>query len=388
MVTARHIQRWADELESLIQWITPRFSRVDLQAQAGHYLHGLISRAQRKNNWQLAEELGHDSPTNLQHFIARARWNADEIRDDLREYVDEQLGDDDAVLIIDETGFLKKGTHSVGVKRQYSGTAGRIENCQIGVFLAYRSVHGHALIDRALYLPKEWAEDDARRTKAKVPEDVSFATKPELARQMIRRATDAGVRCRWVAADEVYGGDSKFRQLLEEQGLSYVVAVARDQRLWSVEDFQQHRVEAYADAFSEDQWQELSCGSGTKGERVYRWALMQFGASKEEEQGTTYQRGLLVREHCETRERAYYLSYAPVEVALPKLVEVAGSRWAIEECFKQAKQETGLDEYEVRSWLGWHRHITLSMLAFASLVVIRHQANTAPQKRTKSRSSS
>ena len=326
MVNLRLIKRWANEIESVIQWIAPRFSRSDLIANARDYLHGLISTTQRKNNWQLAEERGHESPTNLQHFIARVRWNADELRDDLREYIDDRLGDDDAVLIVDETGFLKKGTHSVGVQRQYSGTAGRIENCQIGVFLAYRSVHGHALIDRALYLPQVWADDSARRTQAKVPAEVNFATKPELARQLIAGATQAGVRCRWATADEVYGGDSAFRGLLENQGLSYVVAIKRTQKLYSAHADKQS-VEASANGFAEDQWQELSCGPGMKGDRVYGWAFERLGALIRRDDGTVVQRGLLVRKSLDpTHERAYYFTFAPVDVPLQKLVEVAGIR--------------------------------------------------------------
>lgn len=245
----------------------------------------------------------------------------------------------------DETGFLKKGTKSVGVQRQYSGTAGRIENCQIGVFLTYRSANGHALIDRTLYLPKTWAEDQARRTEAKVPKDVTFATKPAQARAMIKRAVAAGIPCQWATADEVYGSDYRFRRTLEEAGLGYVVAVSRAQKMWV--DFQQVRLEAIASKWSDDAWQELSCGPGTKGERIYRWAYMAAGIPTERD-GGIYQRGVLVRESLTesdkgVRERAYYLTFAPAETPLEKLVEIAGCRWAVEECFEQAKQETGLD---------------------------------------------
>ena len=253
MPTIRDLRRWTRELDVAATRIGPRFSRRDLRVHAGDYLRGLISRVERKNGWQLAEELGEATPTNLQHFIARATWSADEVRDDLREYVAEHLGDDEAVLIVDETGFLKKGTKSVGVHRQYSGTAGRIENCQIGVFLAYRSRYGHALIDRALYLPKNWAEDGTRRAEAKVPESVEFATKPALAREMLRRTLATGLPCRWATADEIYGGDITFRQLLEEHGLCYVVAVSRQQKLWSP-DIVQRRVEHYADEVPRKAW--------------------------------------------------------------------------------------------------------------------------------------
>jgi SRSO17 transposase len=389
MPTAREVRKWAGELDRVHGRIGGRFSRVDLRAHAGNYLRGLISRVERKNGWQLAEELGEATPTNLQHFIARSRWDADAVRDDLRGYVAEHLGDDDAVLIVDETGFLKKGARSVGVQRQYSGTAGRVENCQVGVFLAYRSPRGHALIDRALYLPKTWAEDADRRAGAKVPTSVEFATKPAQARAMIRRALQSGVPCRWVTADEVYGGDYQFRKLCEDRGLYYVVAVSRAQKLWSQDlgHFEQRRAEAYAAEWPEDAWRELSCGRGAKGERVYRWAYQPFAPPRENGRGELCQFGLLVRESLSASEkgvyeRAYYLALAPVGTPLEKLACVAGCRWAVEECFEQAKQECGLDEYEVRSWAGWHRHVTLSMLAHATLSVIRagvDQAKAAEQ---------
>lgn len=377
MPTLRDLRRWTRELDVAAMRIGPRFSRKDLRGHAGDYLRGLISRVERKNGWQLAEELGEATPTNLQHFIARAIWNADEVRDDVREYVAEHLGEDEAVLIVDETGFLKKGRKSVGVHRQYSGTAGRIENCQVGVFLAYRSRHGHALIDRALYLPKSWAEDGARRTEAKVPESVEFATQPALAREMLRRTLATGLPCRWATADEIYGGDFSFRQLLEEHGLCYVVAVSRQQKLWSP-NIVQRRVEHYADEVPRKAWRELSCGAGTKGERFYRWTYLPFGKPKQRPDGVVYAKGLLVRESLEaSAERTYYLTLAPADTPLVKLAEIAGAPWAVEECFEQAKQLTGLDEYEVRSWDGWHRHVTLSMLAHATLSVLRMKANTA-----------
>lgn len=342
MPRVREPGRWAKELDDVAEKIGPRFSRRDLRAQAGKYLRGLISRVERKNGWQLAEELGEATPTNLQHFIARSRWDAGEVRDDLRAYVAGHLGEDDGVLIVDETGFLKKGTESVGVGRQYSGTAGRIENCQIGVFLAYKSAHGHALVDRALYLPKNWADDASRRAKAKVPEDVKFATKPALAREMVVRAIEAGLPCRWATADEVYGGDSKFRRTLEKQGLFYVVAVSRAQKLWSP-GFAQRRVEDYADDFEEDAWRELSCGAGTKGERVYRWAYKAFGPPREDGRGRVCRLGLLVRESLSpspkgVHERAYYLTWAPPETGVKKLAEIAGSRWAVEECLAEGER--------------------------------------------------
>lgn len=366
MLSNDDVMGWADELDVVTERIATRFCRKDLRAHAGRYLRGLSSRVERKNGWQLAEELGEQAPTNLQHFIARARWDADQVRDDLKDYVVEHLGAQDGILIVDETGFLKKGAKSVGVKRQYSGTAGRIENSQIGVFLAYRSATGHALIDRALYLPKEWAEDADRRRECKVPESAKFATKPQLAREMLTRALDAGVPAKWVAADEVYGSDYKFRHLCENKGLGYAVAISSGAHLfWNG---QRMKVSEHVAQFKNSQWRRLSCGSGTKGERHYDWAYLSW--SHPEKENVT--RGFLVRRSVsDPNELAYFFTSAPKRTHLKTLVRVAGSRWAIEECFEQAKQETGLDEYEVRSWAGWHRHVTLSMLAHATLSVIR-----------------
>jgi len=335
-------------------------------ARAAGYLRGLIGRVERKNGWQLAEQLGAATPTNLQHFLARAEWSADAVRDDLRGYVIEHLGQTDGVLIVDETGFLKKGTKSVGVKWQYSGTAGRIENCQVGVFLAYRSKHGHALVDRALYLPREWSDNVARREEAKVPESIAFATKQTLARAMIERVLDAQAPCAWLTADEAYGSDYKFRRFCEEKRLHYVVAISSATHLYF--DGKRRAVGKHLVDVPEQAWRRLSCGKGTKGEREYDWAFVAWPHDEQE----SHARGWLIRRSTDaTCEHAFYFTYAPRETPLVKLIEVAGSRWAVEECFQQAKQETGLDEYEVRSWIGWHRHVTLAMLAHAALVVLR-----------------
>lgn len=379
MPTLRAVRSWSSELEQVAERIGVRFGRRDLRAHAGRYLRGLISRVERKNGWQLAEELGDSSPVNLQHFIARAEWSADEIRDDLQRYVTENLGQPEGVLVIDETGFLKKGTKSAGVKRQYSGTAGRIENCQIGVFLAYRSEKGHALIDRELYLPREWAEDAARRTEAKIPEDVSFATKPVLARTMLTRALAAGVPAAWVTADEVYGSDYQFRRFCEEKRLHYVVAVSSAAHLYL--DGRRQAVGKHLQDIPAHAWHRLTCGMGTKGERVYDWAFLSWPHHEQE----THQRGWLVRRSIgDEPEHAFYYTYAPDGTSLETLIRIAGSRWAIEECFEQTKQETGLDEYEVRSWIGWQRHITLSMLAHATLVVLRERIrSSAPSKKVR-----
>jgi len=298
--------------------------------------------------------------------LDRARWDADAARDRVREYVLEELSSPDAVLIVDETGFLKKGLHSVGVKRQYTGTAGRIENSQVGVFLCYASSRGAALVDRELYLPEEWAADRERRRAAAVPEATGFATKPELARRMIERALGAGTPFRWIAGDEVYGNNSTLRAWLEDRRLGYVLAVASDQRMrWP--DREQRRVDAIAHSLPALAWERISAGQGSKGERLYDWTMIRSG----EEDGWSH--GLLVRRSIEEQpEHAFYRFHAPThKTTLEILVRVAGQRWQIEQAFQAAKGECGLDHYEVRHWQGWYRHITLAMLAHATLAILR-----------------
>jgi SRSO17 transposase len=333
------------------------------------YLQGLMSDVHRKNGWQLAEQAGEATPDGMQRLLSTAVWDVEGVRDDLRDYVMETLGSEDGVLVLDESGFLKKGMHSVGVKRQYSGTAGRVENCQIGVFLGYASRKGQALIDRALYVPQEWTTDEARRRQAKVPEAVTFATKPELGRQMLERAFAAGVPAQWVVSDSVYGGDRRLRLWLEEQEHWFVLGVAKDEPLWS--GFYQQRADERAAALPEEAWQRLSCGAGAKGPRVYDWALLPLPRWG---QASDVLPALLVRRSLTDGELAYFVVFAPAGTPLQTLVTLAGMRWTIEECFEVGKNETGLDEYEVRHWPGWYRHITLSMLALAFLSVTRCQA--------------
>jgi len=371
MLESTYLVQFAELMDRLCD----RFSRRDLLRQAESYLRGLLSQVDRKNSWQLAEATGAETPHGFQRLLGRARWDADAVRDDLRRYVAEHLGDPDGVLIIDETGFLKKGDKSAGVSRQYSGTAGRIENCQIGVFMAYRNQHGHALVDRELYLPKCWTDEKDRLAEAGVPEEVEFATKPALARRMLRRTFNSDLQASWVTADEIYGRDSQFRKLLEKQGIGYVVAVSCQQRLFL--DGCYGRVDEHVQRIPKRQWKKLSCGAGSKGQRFYQWAFVPFSFPTDE----GMHKGLLVRRSLkESEELAYYFTHAPARTDLKKLVEVAGSRWAIEECFEQAKGEAGLDEYEVRSWTGWHRHITLSMFAQAFLSVMRNNSNSQTKK--------
>jgi SRSO17 transposase len=291
--------------------------------------------------------------------------------------VAEHLGDADGVLVVDETGFLKKGTKSVGVARQYSGTAGRIENCQVGVFLGYATSRGRAVLDRALYLPKDWADDRGRRKVARVPAAVRFATKLVLARRMIERAVAASVPARWVTADAVYGSDYGFRSALEALGLGYVVGVRTDHAVWA--GFRQVRVKSLIAELPAKAWQRVSCGAGTKGPRVYDWAAVRTNCPEPE----TYARWLLIRRSVsDPTEVAYFACGGPPGTTLPDLVRIAGTRWAIEECFELAKGDCGLDEYEVRNWVGWHRHVTLSLFALAVVAVIRARA-TKPRRSKK-----
>ena len=368
-VGAREVAAWAEEIDRARDRIAPRFARPEARRRAGLYLRGLLANVERKNGWQLAEFAGDLSPANVQHFIGRAAWDADSVRDDLQSYVAEHLGESGGVLVVDETGFLKKGTQSCGVQRQYSGTAGRIENSQVGVFLAYKSGKGHALIDRALYLPKDWAADADRREVAHVPDAVRFATKPELAQRMVAHALDAGVSAEWVTADEVYGSDSKFRRPLEERGMGYVVAVSCAQRLFLGSVY--GRADIHAEGFAAATWKRLSCGAGSKGERVYDWAFAPFAFLTEK----GYRRGLLVRRSvADPSEKAYYLCHGPEDAGVGEFARVAGSRWAVEECFELAKGECGLAHGEGRTWHAWHQHVTLSMFALAVLAAIRASA--------------
>ncbi len=374
------IAGWQDELATVQTRIAPRFARPEVRARAGRFLAGLLGPVTRRNGWQLAEQTGERTPDGIQRLLNSARWDVDGVRDDLRTYVLEHLGDPGAVLVLDETGFLKKGTKSVGVQRQYSGTAGRIENCQIGVFLAYASPKGAAFVDRALYLPQTWTADQARRAEAGVPQEVGFATKGELARQLLERVFAAEVPTAWVTGDEVYGNDGGLRRWLEGQERAYVLAVARSHPLWtSVGGVpQQVRAEELVAKLPADAWQRIELGAGSKGPRVYDWACSRLPYWTAE----GWAQWLLIRRSVsQPEELAYYRASAPQETAVAELARVAGARWQIEAGFERAKGEVGLDEYEVRRWDGWYRHITLCLLAHAVLEVIRAGANAEAVKR-------
>ena len=361
---------WEAGLQELHERIAHRFSRSESRQRVLAYLQGLLGSVKRKNGWQLAEYAGDATPDGVQRLLAVYHWDADAVRDDLQGYVVEHLGDPGGVLVVDETGFLKQGKKSVGVKRQYSGTAGKVENCQIGVFLAYGSRGGAAFLDRELYLPQEWAADGERRREAGVPEGVVFRTKGQLAREMIARAVAAGVPFGWVTGDTVYGNDRRLRQWLEEQGRCYVLAVKNNEPLWASTEHGSVQVAAreLARRIPDAAWQRLSAGDGSKGPRVYDWGRLPIRPGHEPDQG----HWLLVRRSiADPDDLAYYACCGTGDVPLAELVRVAGTRWVIEDAFKAAKQEVGLDEYEVRRWVGWYRHITLALLVHAFLAVTR-----------------
>ncbi|MET7849005.1 IS701 family transposase [Streptomyces avermitilis] len=359
-------------MDDLFLTIGHRFGRVELRRRMRDYVRGLLAPVDRKNSWQLAEQAGHPTPDGLQHLLAGSKWEPDDVRDDLQEYVADKLGGPDGVLIIDDTGFIKKGTTSAGVQRQYSGTAGRTENCQIGVFAAYTSARGRALVDRELYLPKSWTENRERCRTARIPDEREFATKGELARHMVLRAVASPLPITWVTADSAYGQDNRFRRLLEQSGVGYVLAVPKSQ--FSVGC---SRIEVLFAQAPDQAWKKISCGDGAKGPRVYHWAAVRLPAVAEfDYQGEIPHRmrwALARRSISKPGEIAYYLAYTPLQVTVQELVRVAGARWAIEECFQAAKNECGLDQYEVRRYVGWYRHITLAMLAHAFLAATARQ---------------
>ena len=368
------VARWCEGIERVHECIAGRFRRPEPRRRALDYLKGLLSPVERKNGWQLAEQAGDATPYGVQHLLSTYIWDADLVRDDLRDYVVEHLGDASGVLVVDETGFLKKGNKSVGVQRQYSGTAGRIENCQIGVFLTYATVKGRTLLDRELYLPQVWSDDQERREEAGVPGKVAFRTKPRLAQLMLERAVESGIPFGWVTGDAVYGSDRKLRLWLERRDLPHVLAIKSNEKLWALTDKGPRQVRAarLASGVEESGWVRLSAGDGAKGPRVYDWALVEVRPIREPGKGYWL---LARRSVAKPEELAYYICYGPADTTLGELVRVAGTRWAIEECFEEAKGQVGLDQYEVRRWDGWYRHITLAMLAHAYLAVVRHQAS-------------
>ena len=377
--TPTDICRWAEALFRLHSSLAPRFARPEPHQRFLKYLQGILSDTTRKNSWQLAEHAREARPDGMQRLLSSAVWDTDGVRDDLRTYVLAHLETEKAVMVIDETSFPKRGTHSAGVSWQYCGTTGQVENCQVGVFLSYVTSRGHALIDRELYLPLDWCEDAARRQAAHIPEAVRFQTKPELARQMIERTRQAGVAFAWVVADTVYGGNFDLRNWLEAQGFHYVLAVACDEPV-AFPSPQGHRREEAALVekvlLERLTWHRLSMSAGTKGPRLFDWALVPM-LHRWEDDGCHFL--LIRRNRADLRDKRYYFVFAPIGSTLGEIVAAIGCRWHIEEDFENAK-DLGLDHYEVRGFIGWYRHQTLVMVAMAYLaaIVAEEKAHARP----------
>jgi SRSO17 transposase len=381
------LELWASSLRDAKARMRPLFTQERVAASAGRFLDGLLGPERRKTGWMRAEAAGDPGPWRQQAILGRGRWEAEALRDIVRDYALETLADPDAVLVIDETGFLKQGKASCGVGRQYTGSAGKITNCRIGVFAAYASRHGHALIDRALYLPKAWTDDPARLAAAHVPPEVGFATKPRLAARMVERAIAAEVPFRWVAGDSVYGV-GEIEMALRRAGKGYVLGVNATQAFtsWIGKPLVAGTAEEIAKDLDPAAWRRLSAGEGTKGPRLSDWAYLELADLDADEYRAgaigLWTRGLLVRRGLADGECAYFTTWCPAGTTIEALVAVEGRRWAIEDAFETAKTELGLDHDETRSWHGWHRHVSLVMLAFAMLAAIRLRANAPPPPKT------
>jgi SRSO17 transposase len=385
------LELWASSLRTIKERIRPVFRQDRTAAAAGLFLDALLGPERRKTGWMRAEAAGDPGPWRQQALLDRSRWEADALRDLVRDYALETLAEPEAVLVIDETGFLKQGQASCGVARQYTGSAGKITNCQIGVFAAYVSDKGHAFIDRQLYLPRDWTKNPARLRAAYVPETVEFTTKPRLALDMIERAIAAGVPFGWVAADTVYG-TGEVEMALRRSGKGYVLGVSATQpfNAWIGKPAVAGTAEAIARGLEPSAWVRLSAGEGTKGPRLYDWAYLELADLVADEFNPTlrgtWTRGLLIRRSLTDGELAFFSTWCPAGTPIQTLVSVEGRRWAIEDAFETAKTELGLAHNETRSWHGWRRHISLVMLAVAMMAAVRHHANQLPPpKKTKSR---
>jgi SRSO17 transposase len=386
------LELWASSLRDVKERIRPLFRQERMAHSAGLFLDALLGPERRKTGWMRAEAAGDPGPWRQQALLGRAQWDADALRDVVREYVVETLAEPDAVLVVDETGFLKQGKASCGVGRQYTGSAGKITNCQIGVFAAYVSGKGHAFIDRTLYLPKAWTEDPARMAGVHVPPTTKFATKPQLARAMIERAIAMDVPFTWVAGDSIYGV-GEIEMMLRRAGKGYVLGVSASHPLnsWIGKPEVSGTAEAIATELAPSAWQRLSAGSGSKGERLYDWAYCELAdldaAEYDSALSGLWTRGLLIRRSLTDGELAFFSTWCPAGTGIATLVAVEGRRWAIEDAFETAKTELGLDHNETRSFHGWHRHVSLVMLAFAMMAAVRHRANqlSPPKRRTRAR---
>ncbi len=382
------LELWASSLRDVKARMRPLFGDARMATSANLFLDGLLSDERRKSGWMRAEAAGDPGPWRQQAVVGRGRWNAEALVAIVRDYVVENLADPDAVLVIDETGFLKQGKASCGVGRQYTGSAGKITNCQIGVFATYASRHGHAFIDRALYLPKAWTDDPARMAAAHVPPGTVFATKPALARRMIERAIAADVPFAWVAADTVYG-IGEIETALRRAGKGYVLGVASSHHFgsWGDKPSVAGAAGDIAGGLDASAWTRLSAGEGTKGPRLHDWAYCELAdmdaGQYDETRSRPWTRGLLIRRNIADGDLAFFTTWAPAGTDVEVLVKVEGHRWTIEDSFETAKNELGLDHNETRSWHGWHRHVALVMLAFAMTAAIRHHANIPTPPKTK-----
>ena len=383
------LELWCVELRQVKAHLKSLFAHPSVASSAAAFLDGLLGLERRKTGWMRAEAVGDSGPWRQQAVLGRSRWDADALRDMVRDYALETLASPGAVLVIDETGFLKQGQHSCGVGRQYTGSAGKITSCQIGVFVAYVSDKGCAFIDRQLYLPKDWTNNPERRATAHVPDSIRFVTKPEIAAQIIGRALAAGVPFDWVAADTIYGVGAIEMQL-RRAGKGYVLGAHATDQFYSWIDKPEvaGTAEQIAKALPSEAWRRLSAGDGTKGARLYDWAYVELAdlEAKEYNEDLTglWTRGLLIRRTLSDGDLAFFSTWCPAGTPMEILVHVEGQRWAIEDAFETAKTELGLTHNETRSWHGWHRHVSLVMLAFAMMAVVRERANslTSPQKRS------
>lgn len=390
------IKEWAEDFAAFQVRFASLFGRSEPRAQAVKYMRGLMAGVKRKNSWQMAQAVGDEVPDRMQRLLYRANWDVDAARDILQQFVVEVFGDTEAIGVVDETGFLKKGDRSVGVKRQYSGTAGRVENCQVATFLSYTTSKGHTFLDRRLYLPEEWCDDEARRRRAKVPKEVRFQTKPEQAATMLEHAWEQGVPMRWVSGDEVYGDSPELRDVVIRHQRWYVLAVSVNTPVWTerpgVEVPTKQKigrprtrarlaegapkattVQAVVLSWPESKWQRFAVADGEKGPRIYDWACQRIIESRQRLPGP--ESWLLARRSVsDPTDLAHYLSNAPADTPLATVAKVAATRYVVEQCIQEGKGQTGLDEYEVRHWPSWHRHITLSMMAHAWLASVRHKA--------------
>ncbi len=402
-MTEEELEQWQEEFEAFHARFADLFERSESREQAKKYLRGLLTEAERKNSWQVAEAVGDPIPDRMQRLLYRVPWDADAARDRLQEFVIETFGDPEGIGVVDETGFLKKGTHSVGVARQYTGTAGKRENSQVATVLSYATRNAHVFLDRQLYLPEAWARDRVRRAKAHVPEEVSFATKPEQAVAMLEHAWEQGVPMSWVTGDEVYGDAPRLREAIQAHGRFYVLAVSANTRVWTerpeVEEPAEQTggrprraprvaqdgtparmVSEIIASLPRSAWKRLAVVEGEKGRITYHWARVRVIESRDQLPGPDVWL-LARRSQARPDKLAYYLAYAPPKTGLSTLVRVASTRYTVEQCIEEAKGETGLDQYEVRFWHSWYRHITFSMMAHAWLAHIRQleQGKKAPQ---------